>query len=317
MTRINRRVGMGLNVSIGARRNQACPCGSGKKFKLCCIPLAAVHATHKASSGLTHPGAAVSCNLCKTPTLRDMGQKPEHEGPGLILCMPSRGRVTVETMVALAHLDGFMCSLLPKPRLGIEQARNELAEAALRVSEHARFRPTMGWFVLWVDDDAFWKPGTILEMMKRINAPKTDIIAGYFSARAPYTACVAWYDTNDQVRPGVNCEEGELVEVDRVGFHFVLHKLEVLEKLGPNPFTIEGSGEKGEDLAFCRRARQAGLHIRVHTGCPVAHVADDGVCYLPGVGPHRVNLPGAQLIQIVTERNYDGPPVAAEASSTP
>lgn len=229
------------------------------------------------------------------------------DAPALIILMPTRGDVKIETVASLhGALDGLPTWLVPGARKGVVQARNELAETALRIPPKAGVVPRYGWWVLWVDDDAFWRPKTILRMLDALKEPDIDILAGWFTGRSAYAAPKAYKADDTWPSPGAGgYEEGGIVEVARVGFHFVMHRLEVLQRVGPDPFFLLGTQERGEDLAFCARARDAGLRIWVHTGCPIAHVDSTGVAYLPGEGPMRVE--GAQLQKIESTRTYDGP----------
>jgi SEC-C motif len=266
-------------VSLGARRNQPCKCGSGKKAKLCCF------------------------KVVDEPKKVAMQKDQEVNAPALVVLMPSRGRVTTETLVSMGHLDGLKALVMPVSRKGVVEARNELAKDCLRIPAKAGFIPKWGWFCLWVDDDAFWRPGTVLRLMKALADPQIDIVAGWFCGRSAHAGPKAYKADGAWPRPGVegDCSDGDIVEVARVGFHFVLHRMEILEQLGDNPFSLD-NGEPGEDLAFCKRARDAGKRIWVHTGCPVAHVDDDGIAYLPGEGPMRVV--GAQLQKTDSTRTY-------------
>lgn len=101
---------------------------------------------------------------------------------------------------------------------------------------------------------------------------------------------MAWQRENDSEsypKPGIDCTMRSLVEIEVCSFHFVMHRLDVLERVGANPFETDGSC--GEDVAFCRRVREKGGRIYCAPGLLVAHVdPNDGVAYLPGEPPCRV-----------------------------
>jgi hypothetical protein len=272
-------------MSLGARRNQPCPCGSGKKFKLCCYVAPELPAS--------------------APKLVDMQRRPEVQGPGIIVLLPTRGRPTVETLTALGHLDGLPSVVIPIPRKTVIDARNQLAATALKVPKVSPYASELGWYALWVDDDAFWRPGTVMRMLQSlVLAPNVDVLAGWFGGRSAFAGPKCYREDGTWPRPGQpgDCEDGDVVEVHSFGFHFVMHRLALLEELGDNPFTVDGSGEPGEDLAFCARARAAGKRLWVHTGAQVAHVDDDGVAYLPGEGPMEVV--GSHLRKAASTREY-------------
>jgi len=243
-----------------------------------------------------------------------MREKPEIQKPGITVLLPTRGRPTIETLCAMAATDSIPLIVIPASRMGIIAARNELAKSAPKFPNHAGFIPKLGWYALWVDDDAFWRNGTISRILKshittEATHPGTEhIVAGWFTGRSAHAAAKAYRADGTQPKPGRidDCDDGDVVEVDRVGFHFVLHRQSLITKMhteyGENLFSPEGTSELGEDTAFCRRARNMGARIWVDTGCPIAHIDDDGVAYLPGEGPMRVV--GSELHKIETLRNY-------------
>jgi hypothetical protein len=51
-------------------------------------------------------------------------------------------------------------------------------------------------------------------------------------------------------------QHGELATVSYCGFHFILHRLALLDRVGPDPFNEQGG--MAEDWAFCDRVRSAG-----------------------------------------------------------
>lgn len=272
-------------------RNAKCPCGSGKKFKLCCLPKAQ-----------TTGQRVVNIK-------RDVKQIP---GPAIMALLPTRGRVTIETVFALSRFDGIPHFKLPISRMGVTEARNSLAETALALPGVAEIDPKAGWYCLWIDDDAYWKPGTIALLLRALGAnPQIDILAGWFSGRSTLSAPKATYADGTWPRPsqeGSTCEFGDIVEVDSIGFHFVLHKLDVLEKLGPKPFSpAEGPAALTEDAQFCANAKAKGLRIYTHTGAPVAHVDDEGYAYLPG--EPRMKISGGNLVKLGEDRRSYGPDV--------
>lgn len=199
--------------------------------------------------------------------------------------MPTRGKVTAETTTALlAHMDGFSYVYMPCPRKPVAEARNLLAQSAKLVPDKSPFIPADGFWCLWVDDDAFWRPGTLRRAFESITSSGVDVLAGYFCARGENAPPAALYLDETAPRIGEQYEHGDIVGVDRIGFHFVLHRLELLEKLGDDPFTPnlkDYPDGGGEDYAFCDRVRAIGGTIAFDSAALVAHVDDDGKAYLP------------------------------------
>lgn len=229
-------------------------------------------------------------------------------GPAIAVLMPTRGRITIETVAALSNFDGIAHFNLPVSRQPVTLARNALARSALTLPSVAGINPKGGWYCLWVDDDAFWRPGTVATLMRALHDnPQIDILAGWFSGRSGMSNPKACWSDGTWPRPsqeGGNCAFGDIVEVDSVGFHFVLHRIDVLSRMGNEPFSDPSdSGTRTEDAQFCANAKVAGLRVYVHTGVPVAHVDDDGFAYLPG--EPRMRVVGEQLVKVDEEyRSY-------------
>lgn len=200
-------------------------------------------------------------------------------------------------MALSSHKDDSTVILANVARKPVTEARNSLAATALQAAKDdlLPFVPRE-LIVLWVDDDAFWTPGTFTQLDNIFRAyQQVDIVAGYFGTRAPFGPPVAFRDKDNgesYPRLNVDCRPGDLVEVERVGFHFVAHRVSVLEKVGLNPFTIPVDAEKNvsEDFAFCDRARAAGCRIVCATGLHIAHIDPrDGAAYIPGAPTLRVD----------------------------
>lgn len=253
-----------MSTSIG--RNTPCHCGSGRKYKVCHLP-------QEQASDIT-------------------SRKPKSDEPGVIVCMPTRGTINFETHMALArNLRGpYKTAFVMAARKLIVEARNELARSALHLSKNNPFEvEPREWFALWIDDDAWWTPdtvGTMLDAMR--NIPSLDALFGWFSARVPYSNPMAYRsseDANSSPRPGLDCVPGEIVEVQRAGFHFVLMRTSLLERVGETPFDLTEDA-MSEDFAFCKRAVAVGAKLGVGTGFPILHVdPSDGVAYQPGMPP--------------------------------
>ena len=74
---------------------------------------------------------------------------------GLVVCMPTRGAVSIETMLCLReHLDGYPHKLLTVFRKPVVEARNQLVKETRELDANPLdFDPR---YVLWVDGDAWW-----------------------------------------------------------------------------------------------------------------------------------------------------------------
>ncbi|MDE2105368.1 MAG: hypothetical protein KGL39_49535, partial [Patescibacteria group bacterium] len=145
------------------------------------------------------------------------------EGPAIALLLPTRGNPTIETVQCLQNMDGYRTAILPAARMDVVKARNKLASDVKKICEKAPFIPKGGWLALWVDDDAFWRPGTVKQLVTKLLDDKDiDVIAGWFSGRSAFSNPKAFYANGNWPSIGQDCQVGDVVEVARVGFHFVL-----------------------------------------------------------------------------------------------
>lgn len=131
----------------------------------------------------------------------------------------------------------------------------------------------------------------------RIVAPSSK-----FGMRKPYSPVLPrpnCFDANSFPKEGFDCKGGDIVSIQSAGFHLVLMRMSLLERVGHDPFTIPVGSEIGEDAAFCQRAREVG-HLAVGMGFPAAHIdARDGTAYIPGMPTMMVD--GNSLRGVSTE----------------
>jgi hypothetical protein len=207
----------------------------------------------------------------------------------LIALVPTRGVVAAELVQALVNnAEGHRLILRTVNRETVDVARNRLAAEAIAAADDPElFAPGTDPYVFWIDSDAFFVRGTLTLMLRTLEAhPSIDVLAALFGPRGAKRGAAAFRKLSDPdslLFPGVNCERGEVVDVEQVGFHFTLHRVSLLRALGPNPF-----GEPGEntsdDAAFCWRIQAGKGRVAVATGIPVFHVDErTGAAYTPGV----------------------------------
>jgi hypothetical protein len=215
--------------------------------------------------------------------------------------MPTRGQVSIETVNALMRggFSDFPHVILTVARKPVDVARNELARTALKVIERPHALPWVAreLFILWVDDDAFWRPESLHRAIEYLeNHREIDLLAGSFCAREPYCA------SSGIPAPGVaNAAEGA-VEICLTGFHWVLHRGDVLRKVGNDPFTP--IDDLSEDFSFCKRAVRAKIRMFEATDVVIPHVdADRGLAFLPGQ-PAWTST-GASLIPPEGQRRHE------------
>ncbi len=146
-----------------------------------------------------------------------------------------------------------------------------------------------GDWILFIDDDMTWQPQAIRTLVETRDRFDLDIVGGLcFQRNAPYQPTM-YYEAKSGGTGYTFAEvwpEDTAVEVDATGMAFCLiHKRvfermlgepfptrEMREKLGPPPFFKWG--DYGEDMLFCREARETGSRIFVDTSVKVGHIGD-------------------------------------------
>ncbi|MGA2759436.1 MAG: glycosyltransferase family A protein [Candidatus Cybelea sp.] len=231
---------------------------------------------------------------------------------GLLVCMPTRGAVSIETMLCLRHhLDGYPCKLLTAIRKPVEIGRNALAKAALEFdAERLPFAPK---YCLWVDDDAWWPAGHVAKAVSILEThSEVDAVSGVFCARKAWHPAhgilkVPAAPTLDEFPESViaefpdevehlhaadrfryhpeRYEDGELVPLRIGALHWNLMRRSLLEAVGSDPFTpmekpldfpsglYPGKGDlMPEDFSFYTRANNSGRQIVIERSLLVGHV---------------------------------------------
>lgn len=218
--------------------------------------------------------------------------KPSTGEDAVLLLVPTRGAVSHETLLSYEqNMGGVKYALIRAARKPVAEARNILAKTALEciASNPFPFKPRET-FVLWVDDDAWLPPGLVPQMVQAMREPalqRLDALFAWFCTRTAYAKPVAYRRLDDPEsfpKVGVDCKHGDVVPIEAAGFHCVIMRPSLLERIGPDPFTPEPGRNEGEDFAFCRRAKAIGATLAVGTSLPAAHVDPrDGVAYMVGM----------------------------------
>lgn len=145
-------------------------------------------------------------------------------------------------------------------------------------------KPRPDW-LLWIDDDNIVTPGQVEQLLLDLRAnPDADMVAGWtwcatdvleikahtsvgtlgnVPAQIPYAELMAGPD--------------DLKEIGFTGFPVVLMRGSIFDKVGPDSFApVMGSqfarGFASEDIAFCIRAKAAGVKILVDRRVKVPHL---------------------------------------------
>jgi hypothetical protein len=163
-------------------------------------------------------------------------------------------------------------------RTVVDWARNSLARSFVDSVDPYEGKPYT--HALWLDDDHIFNP----DMFCRLAAhSELDMVSAvYYQRTSPYhpTAYIKDDTDNEYKHWPLMYIPQDIVEVDAVGFGALLMRREVLEKTPEPWFTLDWRA--GEDVAFCKRAKDAGFRIWItgdyrigHLGrVPVITVAD-------------------------------------------
>lgn len=195
----------------------------------------------------------------------------------IVVCMPVRDSLEPETEYAVRnHLPP--CRVLTERGLPVDVARNRLAKAA---------RESDAEHIVWIDSDMFFAADAVSNLIEVLD--DADVAVAHFCVRMAYQRAVAYRGEVGaklkQLNLGIDYEIGNTVAIDSSGFGLVAHRRELLDRLGDDPFAVDGNSY--EDYAFFRRVRKIGGRVLMHTGIPVAHV-EGGEAFLPGLPTGRI-----------------------------
>ena len=203
--------------------------------------------------------------------------------PVLAICTP--GEVFREEFVGmLRRLDFFLQrEFVVQPVMGHAtepwRIRQEMADGILSPEWQPRTD-----FVLWIDDDNLVTVEQFQMLYRALIDLKADVVAGWcwiqYGEKEPYKFVPSFGYFNEQrnaIRYADAPTQTEIVRADFTGFPCVLMRREALERAGAWAFRpiMDGgaiSGMIGEDVSFCRRLKDAGVQLHVHTGVKVPHL---------------------------------------------
>lgn len=164
----------------------------------------------------------------------------------------------------------------------VDSGRNMLVDRFLNNKSYKDFD-----YLLMHDTDATWEAGAVQRLIDRDLPVVTGIIfkrsiptlptAGKFVSISPEgNHMYSFKETINKIKDVLDREkfvidnikneltldrhDGDVVEIDGAGAHFMLIKREVLEKIGSNWYQCTKNGS-GEDYDFCRKVLKAGYRI--------------------------------------------------------
>lgn len=206
-------------------------------------------------------------------------------------------KVMIATPRTKPYLDGFVSSLWGtnfKGKMSFKYLPNNALEIA-RNRIVTTFKKSVCDALLWADVDATWHPEALQRLWDRDVPVVTAIVyrralppvptigrykgvnpnGKHIYALGEFADIVFNYLRDNNITEQTSNElvlpeqEGDLVEVDGAGSHFLLVRREVYEQIPPKWYKST-SLNAGEDFYFCRQVRNAGIPIyadlSVHTG---------------------------------------------------
>lgn len=199
--------------------------------------------------------------------------------PIVLVCTPVRDTMEPETHHALRDNIGMPSLHLTEVGRPVDDARNALAARALAASR-SRFAGH-DVFVAWVDADCWFPPGAMRRMINALRLSGAALVCGNYCLRLPHAhPNVLIRRKNGSLgvpRYGVDYTRGDVLSIEFVGAHFMLHRASLLERLGEAPWSLFDG--MTEDASFTTRVRRVGS-IRMLTACDIAHV-EDGTAFVP------------------------------------
>lgn len=142
--------------------------------------------------------------------------------------------------------------------------------------------------LLWVDSDIGWQPSDAEKLL----ATEKDFVAGCYAKKGPGCQVPARLIPNRQ---------GELYEAEHVATGFLLVARSAIDRMAETAeryssggkeyqsFFLQNINEGTEDVAFCRRWREAGGQVWLHTGVVLAHF-DGNTPYFPDLRELRAPI---------------------------
>ncbi len=179
----------------------------------------------------------------------------------VLIAMPSTGYIPAQTLSSLLELitpvQTKHCILIGAL---VYEARERIAKSAIDEGYS---------HILWIDSDV-----TIPRdgMIKLLNV-KAPIASGVVFRRvAPYTPTVYTLQSNGLYSEMLNIPDGGVINADACGFGCVLTETEALAKMYEKYDRLFVPEMFGEDLQFCRRAKECDIGVKVDTSVKCGHL---------------------------------------------
>ena len=118
-----------------------------------------------------------------------------------------------------------------------------------------------GDWICWIDSDMVFAPQTLQMLLRHLPNISVDIIGALCFKRVyPYTPTIYRYlKDDDKYSPILSWRPGSRFEIDAIGHGFTLVRKRVYDKLKLPYYRFDK--ERGEDIYFCQKAKEAGFKI--------------------------------------------------------
>ncbi len=186
----------------------------------------------------------------------------------LSIGVPTYGTIKTKTFISIVKFIksvDFDVPVITQTGSYIQDNRETIVETAIeRGMTH----------LLFIDHDMVFEPQAVESLVNR----NKDIIGAPFSLRTTPSDPFATVKKEDPHGNKIWEEQGDLIKCCAVGTGFMLINLEVFKKIKKPWFQLEyddkGELQYGEDMSFCRKAREAGFDIFCDTTVKLGHLGD-------------------------------------------
>ena len=169
-------------------------------------------------------------------------------------------------------MTNLLALMMHFPFYGIHVAANFRVDRSRELITEA-FLKTAGTHMFCVDSDM----EIPLDAIQRLLAHEKPIVGGLYVSRREEHWPFVWQELRDEEGRFLDFEvaadwpENALVKCDITGSGFLLVERKVFEAFGPPWWILDESDEGGTDIAFLRRAREAGIKVYVDTSLQAGH----------------------------------------------
>lgn len=203
------------------------------------------------------------------------GAFPKQREPYILIGVPTHGLLDHRFWKTSMSLNiPYKHGIETMPRMMPDAARNALAQMALDYGFTG---------IIYIDDDMVYDDPDIIIKLVEHNVDIVGVRA--YTRSAPHYPCVFYRGGNsDEFYQEVDFSCVGLREVDALGMSMCYVNTDVFRKF-PAPWfefgkvKVLGKGDDrfGEDLYFCKKAKEAGFKVHCDTNIEIAHIGDNKI----------------------------------------